>query len=148
MRKTAILTAAALCAVLLTSCAAPSEQAMEPLMGLDWYAGYDDVKSALSGYTLLGERESDAQIRQKMQDYADIALFDHTCDLTLCFTDGGLIGFNYHDTGRSQNYRAWHTLLETEYGLPTEDGSGMASWYDDPVGKNTAIYLFNLEEGV
>lgn len=39
-------------------------------------------------------------------------------------------------------------LLEKEYGYPTEEGSGMASWYDDPLGKNTSVYLFNLEEGV
>ena len=32
--------------------------------------------------------------------------------------------------------------------LPTEEGSGMASWYENPLGKNTAVYLFNLEEGV
>ncbi|MBR1824788.1 MAG: hypothetical protein IJ779_11250, partial [Ruminococcus sp.] len=36
----------------------------------------------------------------------------------------------------------------TTYGIPTEEGSGMASWYDNPAGKDTAIYLFNLEEGV
>lgn len=148
MKRRALAFAAVLAAS-LTSCAKTSEDAMKPLIGLEWYSGYDDVKTELNSFTLLGERESsDDKIPQKMQDYADISLFEVNCDLTLCFTDSGLIGFNYHDVEQNQNYRTWHETLETKYGLPTEEGSGMASWYDDPLGKNTAVYLFNLEEGV
>ena len=148
MRKKVMLVAAVLCSVALSSCANTSEDAVKPLMGLDWFTSYDDVKSDMDSYTLLEERESEGSITQFMQDYENVALFDYTCDLTLCFTDSGLIGFNYHDINHNQNYRDWYSTLETTYGLPTEEGSGMASWYDNPAGKDTAIYLFNLEEGV
>ncbi len=148
MRRGMIITLTALC-VAFTGCGKASAEAVKPLMGIDWFTGYDDVKNALENYTLLNERESNEQkIPQKMQDYTGIDLFDYSCDLTLCFTDSGLIGFNYHDIERNQNYKDWYSTLEKNYGLPTEEGSGMASWYDNPAGKNTAIYLFNLEEGV
>lgn len=148
MRKGILLTTATVCAVVLTSCAKTSEDAVKPLIGLEWFSSYDDVKSNMDRYKLLEERESETQVRQQMQDYADVVLFDYDCDLTLCFTDNGLIGFNYHDIDRNQNYKDWYSALETRYGLPTEEGSGMASWYSNPLGKDTAIYLFNLEEGV
>ena len=148
MRKKGMFVTAVLCSVALSSCANTSEDAVKPLMGLDWFTSYDDVKNNMDGYTLLEERESEGAITQFMQDYENVALFDYTCDLTLCFTDSGLIGFNYHDINHNQNYRDWYSTLESTYGLPTEEGSGMASWYDNPAGKDTAIYLFNLEEGV
>ncbi|OPZ21036.1 MAG: hypothetical protein BWZ04_01349 [Firmicutes bacterium ADurb.BinA205] len=62
--------------------------------------------------------------------------------------NSGLVGLNYHDVKRNQSYRQWFSEIEKEYGIPTEEGSGIASWYDDPLGRNTAVYLFNLEEGV
>lgn len=148
MRKNVMLVAAVLCSVALSSCANTSEDAVKPLMGLDWFTSYDDVKNNMDSYTLLEERESEGSITQFMQDYENVAFFDYTCDLTLCFTDSGLIGFNYHDINHNQNYRDWYSTLETTYGLPTEESGGMASWYDNPAGKDTAIYLFNLEEGV
>ena len=152
MKKRIIAVAASVCAVLLTSCSDASENAMKPLMGLDWFTPYDDVKSDMGSYTLLKERESDDKnsnsVRQLMQDYENVELFDYPCDLTLCFTDSGLIGFNYHDVDHNRNYREWYQTLEATYGLPTEESSGMASWYDNPAGKDTALYLFNLEEGV
>lgn len=149
MHKKILLTASAACIITLTSCGKPSDMEIKPMLGIDWFTSYDDVKDEMDGYTLIDERESDTQdISQKMLDYTGIELFDYTCDLTLCFTDSGLIGFNYHDVNRNQGYRDWYSTLESTYGLPTEEGSGMASWYDDPVGKETAIYLFNLEEGV
>ena len=100
-----MLVAAVLCSVALSSCANTSEDAVKPLMGLDWFTSYDDVKSDMDSYTLLEERESEGSITQFMQDYENVALFDYTCDLTLCFTDSGLIGFNYHDINHNQNYR-------------------------------------------
>ena len=138
-----------LATVYLTACGKPSEDKLKPLMGLEWFSGYDDVKSELNDYKLLDERENDEEkVPQKMQDYTDVTFYDYDCDLTLCFTDSGLIGLNYHDVERNQGYKDWYATLETNYGLPTEEGSGMASWFDNPLGKNTAIYLFNLEEGV
>ena len=148
MRKRGILAAAVLCAAVLSSCAKTSENALKPLLDLDWFTSYDDAKEGMNNYTLLSERESEGTVAQHMQDYEDVELFDCKCDLTLCFTDAGLIGFNYHDIDHNQNYREWYQTLESTYGLPTEEGSGMASWYDNPAGKDTAIYLFNLEEGV
>ena len=149
MRKGILLITMMACAAAFTSCASTSEDAVKPLIGLEWFTSYDDVKGSMDSYTLLEEREkTEEKVPQKMQDYTGVALFDYDCDLTLCFTDSGLIGFNYHDINRNQNYKDWYSTLESEYGLPTEEGSGMASWYSNPLGKDTAIYLFNLEEGV
>lgn len=149
MRKGILLITMMACAAAFTSCANTSEDAVKPLIGLEWFTSYDDVKGSMDSYTLLEEREkTEEKVPQKMQDYTGVALFDYDCDLTLCFTDSGLIGFNYHDINRNQNYKDWYSTLESEYGLPTEEGSGMASWYSNPLGKDTAIYLFNLEEGV
>ncbi len=148
MKKSIVLFAASLCAAVLSSCANISENAMKPMLDLDWFTSYEDAKENMDGYTLLSERESEGTVTQLMQDYEDVALFEYNCDLTLCFTDSGLIGFNYHDIDRNQNYRDWYSTLESTYGLPTEESGGMASWYNNPAGKDTAIYLFNLEEGV
>ena len=146
-RKVTAIALTALC-MTLTGCSGVSAQAKAPLMGLEWFTGYDEVKQALD-HTLLDERENAEQkVPQKMLDYTGVSLFDYECDLTLCFTDSGLIGLNYHDIGKNQSYKEWYSTLETTYGLPTEEGSGMASWYDNPLGKDTAVYLFNLEEGV
>ena len=146
VKKIIVILALSLCAAFLSSCENTSESALKPLLGLDWFISWDDAKDSMSSYTLLSEREISAA--QHMQDYEDVDLFDYSCDLTLCFTGSGLIGFNYHDIDRNQNYKEWYHTLEATYGLPTEESSGMASWYDNPAGKDTAIYLFNLEEGV
>lgn len=134
---------------ILAGCAKNDIVDQQPLLGLNWFIEYDNARSELKNYSLIKERTSnDNDITQKMQDYADVMLFDRDCDLTLCFTDMGLVGFNYHDIARGMNYREWFNELETRYGVPTENGSNMASWYEEPMGKNTAVYLFNLEEGV
>ncbi len=147
-RSFSIFTAAAMVSLILSGCGNKTENELLPLLGLSWFMAYDDVKEKMDGYVLLDEREKDDKILQEMQDYANIELFGENCDLTLCFTESGLIGFNYHDINKNNNYREWFGTLEANYGIPTEEGSGMASWYDNPLGKNTAIYLFNLEEGV
>ncbi len=96
----------------------------------------------------MEERTSDSgNIPQVLLDYSGAELFEIPCDVTLCFVSDGLVGFNYHDT-RKMDYRDWFEMLETKYGVPTEAGNGMASWYENPIGKNTALYLFHLEEGV
>lgn len=147
--KTIIAAAFIWIAACLTACGTSPDAAVHPLLGLEWFTEYDAAKADMEDYDLLQERESSTeQTAQKMQDYAGVSLYDTVCDLTLCFTDSGLIGLNYHDAGRSRNYREWFSVLEQSYGLPTEQGSGMASWYGNPLGKNTAIYLFNLQEGV
>lgn len=133
----------------MTGCGDSSTNSLEPLMGMEWYMEYEEVKMSCSEYELIEEREkSEENGIQKMQDYADLQLFNVNCDLTLCFTDSGLIGFNYHDVEKNRKYQEWFALLEKYYGYPTEEGNGMASWYDNPLGKNTAVYLFNLQEGV
>ena len=136
-------------AALLTGCGGVSEEALQPMMGLAWFTAYDDAKTAVSDLELVEERtNSEGAETQYMMDLDGAKLFETDCSLTLCFTESGLIGFNYHDTERNQSYRAWFSTLEEIYGYPTEEGSGMASWYQNPLGKNTALYLFNLEEGV
>lgn len=148
MRRKFLAITAVLC-LTLTGCTKVSGEQLAPLMGLEWFTEYDAVKSELDDYELLDERENDEEkVPQKMQDYSGVTLYDFDCDLTLCFTDSGLIGLNYHDVERNQEYKDWYSTLELSYGLPTEESSGMASWFDNPLGKNTAIYLFNLEEGV
>lgn len=135
--------------VTITGCSDSSYNYLEPLMGMEWFMEYEEVKESFSEHELIEEREkSDENGSQKMQDYTDLQLFDVNCDLTLCFTDSGLIGFNYHDVEKSKKYQEWFALLEKHYGYPTEEGNGMSSWYDNPLGKNTAVYLFNLQEGV
>lgn len=150
MRKTAIsLFLILISVVIITGCNDNSTNFLEPMMGMDWFMEYDEVKTSFSDYTLIEERETKEENEtQKMQDYTDVSLFDINCDLTLCFTDSGLIGFNYHDVDKNNKYQEWFTMLEKYYGYPTEEGNGMASWYDNPLGKNTAVYLFNLQEGV
>ncbi len=143
------MTAAALTVSMFAGCGKKDSVVyLEPMMGLSWFDGYDSVKTELDEYTLIRERETQDDVSQRMLDYSGVDLFDISCDLTLCFTDSGLVGFNYHDTGRNQSYRTWLRAVEDHYGSPTESGTGMASWYDDPLGKNTAVYLFNLQEGV
>ena len=149
MRKyLSFITAFAFVTALLTGCGNRSEKAVKPLLGLEWFDGYDEVLAEMSGNNLIAERETEDKTKQRMQDYEAVKLYGTDCDLTLCFTDSGLVGFNYHDVKRNQSYRQWFSEIEKEYGIPTEEGSGIASWYDDPLGRNTAVYLFNLEEGV
>lgn len=149
MRKyLSFITAFAFVTALLTGCGSKSENAVQPLLGLSWFDGYDEVLDKMSGNNLIAERETEDKTKQRMQDYEAVKLYGTDCDLTLCFTDSGLVGFNYHDVKRNQSYRQWFSEIEKEYGIPTEEGSGIASWYDDPLGRNTAVYLFNLEEGV
>ena len=150
MRKLIYLTVCFL-AFSLVGCSEISENALSPLMGLEWFGNYDEIKNQLTdkGKKLVAEREKNEQkIKQNMQDYENIPLFETDCDLTLCFTENGLVGFNYHDIDKNKNYKDWFSVLESEYGYPTEESSGMASWYENPLGKDTAVYLFNLEEGV
>lgn len=134
---------------LLSGCAEKSESNTIPLMNLEWFSGVGEVKNKLTDYDLLEEREgTDGGNHQNLLDYSGTELFETDCDLTLCFIEQGLVGFNYHDVEKNNSYREWLEKIETVYGIPTESGSGMASWYDNPVGKSTALYLFNLEEGV
>ena len=136
-------------AVILSACSGTADKPLKPTLGIEWFTSYEDVKGKMDSYTLLSERENKKQrVPQKMQDYSGVELFEQPCDLTMCFTDSGLIDFNYHDTDKNKNYKSWYSTLEEKYGLPTEEGSGMASWYDDPAGNDTVIYLFNLQEGV
>lgn len=148
MKKKIILSGMA-AALLFTGCSGKTEANIIPLMNLEWFSEVSDVKSNMSNYSLTQERESnDGDNHQNLLDYSGTELFETACDLTLCFIEQGLVGFNYHDIEKNNSYREWFDKIETLYGVPTEKGSGMASWYDDPVGKNTALYLFNLEEGV
>ncbi len=135
---------------LLTGCAHVSEEALRPVMGLQWYASPEEVRTQLSGLHLLEERESIGYAGewQLLLDY-DVTEFYHTsCTLTLCFTSLGLVGLNYHDIGHEKTYPEWSLALEGVYGIPTEESKGLSAWYENPLGKNTSIYLFNLEEGV
>lgn len=147
--KTKIILMSMSVAFLLAGCTAKAEANVVPLMNLEWFSEISDVKDNLSGYNLLEEREkADGGNTQNLLDYSGAGLFETDCDLTLCFIEQGLVGFNYHDIEKNNTYKEWYEKIETVYGIPTERGSGMASWYDDPVGESTALYLFNLEEGV
>ncbi|WP_019678120.1 hypothetical protein [Ruminococcus flavefaciens] len=151
MRRGTIFVTMAVLSIAFSGCAGKTKADVRPLLGLKWFASCDDVKASLGSYKLLDEREnkdSGNSVHQTMLDYSDVRLYETDCDLTLCFTDSGLIGLNYHDMDKQKSYKEWFGTLETRYGLPTEEGSGMASWYGNPLGKDTAIYLFNLQEGV
>ena len=138
-----------LCLSLCTSCANKSKTDLTPLMGLTWFSDKETVKDELTDLTFITERENtDTATVQYLLDYEDAELLDHDCTLTVCCTEQGFVGLNYHDTDRNNTYRQWYTALEDMYGSATEQGSGRASWYENPVGKNTAVYLFNLQEGV
>lgn len=142
--------AAAVCMITpLTSCGKKNKTDLTPLMGLKWFENKADVMENLQYLTLIEEREKEYEsAKQYYVDYEDASLLDHDCTLTVCFTEQGFVGLNYHDLNRMDTFRQWYTALEDIYGSATEQGSGIASWYENPVGKNTAIYLFNLEEGV
>lgn len=146
MKKGAIIALLILTILTTVGCGKSSADKLKPLVGLSWYESYEDVKAALK-YTLTKERNSENG-KEKIVDYTGAELFETECDLTLCFSESGLIGLNYHDIKQTNNYQTWFSYIENRYGYPTEESSGMASWYDDPLGKNTSVYLFNLEEGV
>lgn len=146
MKKAAILALLTIMIFTAFGCGKVSKDKLKPLVGLSWYESYEDVKSALK-YTITKERSSE-NAKEKIIDYTGAELFGADCDLTLCFSESGLIGLNYHDIKQTNNYQKWFSFIESRYGYPTEESSGMASWYDDPLGKNTSVYLFNLEEGV
>ena len=79
-RLTAILL---LSVQILAGCAETSETDVQPLMGLNWFIGYEDVKSELTGQKLIGERiNTEGKIPQKIQDYADVTLFGHILGAT------------------------------------------------------------------
>ena len=93
MKAFKVLTAAVICTAVLSACAKPSSNDLIPLLNLAWFTSYDDVKNNMGNYTLLEEREAENEkLKQFMQDYANVDLFGVNCDLTLCFTDSGLIG--------------------------------------------------------
>lgn len=147
--KTKIILIGLSLAVFAAGCTEKTETNIVPLMGLEWFSEISNVKDILTDYYLLEEREgTDTGNPQQLLDYSGTELFETECDLTLCFVEHGLVGFNYHDIEKNKSYNEWFQEIETIYGMPTEKGSGMASWYENPVGKNTALYLFNLEEGV
>ncbi len=149
MRKIRLIPVAVAALFVFAGCDATKDTEQEPLNGLAWYDSYEEAKQSFSAYALVEERESDLDAEpQQMLDYSGVDLFDTQCDLTLSFSQSGLIGLNYRDFDQSQDYYAWFSALESRYGYPTEEGSGMASWYDEPLGANTSVYLFNLEEGV
>lgn len=146
MKKGAIIALLLFMILTTVGCGKSSADKLKPLVGLSWYESYEDVKSALK-YTITKERNSENG-KEKIVDYTGAELFETECDLTLCFSESGLIGLNYHDIKQTNTYQTWFSFIESRYGYPTEESSGMASWYDDPLGKNTSVYLFNLEEGV
>ena len=132
-----------------TGCNKVSEQQLSPLRGIAWFTEMEEVKNVLSDMELIAERESgEGTQKQYLLDYSGANLFETDCDFTICCTSQGFAGVNYHDIEHVKTYHQWLTQLEDIYGLPTEKGNGMASWYQNPVGKNTAVYLFNLEEGI
>jgi len=134
----------------MAGCSRVSEEALRPALGLQWYHTPETVKAQLSDFTLLNERESTGTAGewQLLLDYDVTNLYDTECTLTLCFTSLGLVGLNYHDIQHEKTYQEWSLALESVYGIPTEESRGLSAWYENPLGKNTAIYLFNLEEGV
>lgn len=150
MRNRAGLCGVLLIAFIFGGCGKKSENSLVPLLGLEWFASVDDVKGKVESLSLIQERAKDAENsgNQLYIDYADAELMDVKCDITFDFSDDGLIGLNYHDIEKTKNFREWNESLQQIYGVPTEQGNGMASWYKNPVGKDTALYLFNLQEGV
>lgn len=135
--------------IMITGCGNQKQSADTSLLGLEWFSSIDDVKEKLNEMTITGEREIEEKNgKQTFIDYSDAELLDVKCEITLNFTDLGLIGLNYHDINKERNFREWNDVIQDIYGIPTEKGNGMASWYKNPVGKNTALYVFNLEEGV
>ena len=148
MKKLICLCTAAMLAV-SAGCAKKSEKASSPLMGLGWYDKSDEVREKLSDKKLVKERSVNIyDADQLMLDYSGVDLLDINCDLSLCFVSDGLIGLNYHDLDHGRNYMEWRNKLEDIYSAPTEEGGGIAVWYDDPLGRDTVVYLFNLEEGI
>ncbi|OPZ22289.1 MAG: hypothetical protein BWZ04_00236 [Firmicutes bacterium ADurb.BinA205] len=149
LRRVSITTAALMLMTLTSACGKKENKDLSPLMGIDWFTDKETVVESLSTLSLITEREvGKDDNKQYLLDYDNAELFENDCDLTVCCTDHGFVGLNYHDMDRRQTYRQWMDDLTTSYGAPTEQGNGMASWYENPVGKDTAVYLFNLEEGV
>ena len=77
---------------ILAGCAKKDIVDQQPLLGLNWFIEYDNARSELKNYSLIKERTiNDNDFSQMMQFYSDFMLFDNVFDLTLCFTDMGLV---------------------------------------------------------
>ncbi len=120
---------------------------------IEFYSDIETVKKKMNGYTMQSEssKVSNGQI-QNLLTYPDVSLYNQICDLSLCFTSKGLIGINYImscETGtEEQQFSEWLEKLILDYGEPTENKNGIASWDENPLGEKTMVYLFKFDSRI
>ena len=131
--------------LILTGCSKEEEYDTEPLMGLSWFADKNQVKHNVTSLKFIGEREVNGMT---ILDYEGAVLYKIKMSVSFCFTERGLVGIDYHDTKHEKGYSEWEEEIENRYGVPNENALDSASWFEDPVGRDTSIYLFDLAEGV
>ena len=132
--------------LILTGCSKEEkEYDTEPLLGLHWFWDKNQVMQKVTSLELIGEREADGMT---ILDYEGAVLYDVNVSVSFSFTDRGLVGIDYHDTKHEVSYLEWQQKIENRYGVPNENALDSASWFEDPVGKDTSVYLFDLAEGV
>lgn len=128
-----------LTAALLTGCQIDETPTDSALLGLAWYSDIGTVRSVLSAYdadeqtqmTVGGEE-------QTWLTYDDVKLYDQPCDLTLCFTQQGLVSIIYD--AEEDNYNAWSSRLIKLFGTPSQDEEGRILW-NDPIGDGMTYVL-------
>ncbi len=135
---------------LLTGCqSVQKRRADDVMLGLEWYSSMDTVKKEMSGYEFDEQYETvgvDGEL-QTILDYDDIPLYGHTCeDVTLCFTNLGLIGINYYDDDGT--YTEWRIWLTEKFGEPTEEDKTSAYWHSSELVGMDTIYVLDMQEEI
>lgn len=135
--------------LLLTGCSKRNtKENSDPLLNLAWYTDIDTAKQVMSGYRFdeqIEEVSGGGQL-QTLLEYDDVKLYGQPCDVTLCFTNLGLIGINYH--ADVDNYGAWKKLLTEQFGTPSSEDENTTIW-EHPAPEGTlSAYVFRWEDDV
>lgn len=134
--------------LLLTGCSNQKKaEKSDPMLKLEWYSGIDAAKQVMSAYHLdeQSEEVSNGQL-QTLLEYDDVQLYGRSCDVTLCFTNLGLIGINYH--ADEDNYGAWTRRLTEQFGTPSSEDEAMTIWENPPLEGTLSAYVFRWEDDV
>ena len=119
------------------------------LNGLQFYGSPDAERRKMSTYTQLYEyrTEEAGQPWELIMEYGNVLYQEKNCNAVLCFTSLGLVGINYLDSN-TNDYNFWVQTLTEIYGTADETQYDYTAWTSSPVGDNTMIYVFALEESV
>ncbi len=136
-----------LTAALLTGCQIDEPPTDSAMLGLAWYSDIGTVRSAMSAYDADEQKEiTVGGEEQTWLTYDDVKLYDQPCDLTLCFTQQGLVSIVYD--ADEDDYNAWSSRMIKLLGDPSQDEDGRILW-NDPIGDGmTDVLLTSTPDDV